>query len=111
MDLTKLQLEHAKWCAHNFPNALPWEFLLGQQEELGELSHAFLKQSQGIRMNEPHKEKMVDAIGDLIIYLAGFCNAVQIDLADAVTATWFEVKQRDWVKYPERGVPNDTPGS
>jgi NTP pyrophosphatase (non-canonical NTP hydrolase) len=81
------------------------------QEELGELSHAFLKKHQRIRMDEDHDAAMVDAIGDLVIYLAGFCNAAHLDLASSVEATWIGVKKRDWVKYPERGVPNDAPST
>jgi NTP pyrophosphatase (non-canonical NTP hydrolase) len=76
------------------------------QEELGELSHAFLKKHQRIRMDEDQDAAMVDAIGDFVIYLAGFCNAAHLDLASSVEATWIEVKKRDWVKYPEKGVPN-----
>jgi NTP pyrophosphatase (non-canonical NTP hydrolase) len=79
------------------------------QEELGELSHAFLKKHQGIRMDEDHDAAMVDAIGDFIIYLAGFCNSTHLDLASSVESTWMEVKKRDWVKFPERGVPNEPP--
>lgn len=76
------------------------------QEELGEISHAFLKDHQEIRGNEDHYDAMIDGVGDLVVYLAGFCNSVGIDLDAAVRETWAIVKERDWVKYPETGVPN-----
>jgi len=76
-------------------------------EEVGELSHAFLKHEQGIRgMRDPvvAHAAMVDAVGDICIYLASFCNANHISLGDAVESTWEQVRLRDWQKHAEKGV-------
>ena len=45
----QLQKEQIEWSARNFPDNEPWMPLLGIQEEVGELSHSFLKSAQGIR--------------------------------------------------------------
>jgi NTP pyrophosphatase (non-canonical NTP hydrolase) len=78
-------------------------------EEVGELAHAHLKHDQGIRGLEDqdlaHTQK-VDAVGDIVIYLASYCTANNIDLEAAVKKTWEEVKARDWVTYPDKGVPS-----
>ena len=100
MELRQLQDELSAWQQHNFPGREPWEPLVGVSEEVGELSHAFLKRHQGIRgtSDELHEEAR-DAIGDIIVYLADFCNALNYDLQECLDDAWFKVKQRDWQKY------------
>ena len=73
--LSDLQGELRLWQEHNFPGRESWEPLMGVAEEVGELSHAHLKQHQGIRRNEDHEAKARDAVGDIIVYLADYCNA------------------------------------
>ena len=102
---TELQAMTAAWRDHNFPQQNAWHQLAGCMEELGELAHAFLKQEQRIRTNENLGAKEVDAIGDLIIYLCGYCSYRGISLAECITTAWEEVKDRDWIKYPETGRP------
>lgn len=102
--LSKIQEEHLDWSLHNFGEAPIWMSLVGLTEELGELSHAYLKHIQGIRNNENHVEKMQDAIGDIVIYLIDFCNKCGFDLSHIIERTWSEVKKRDWRKYPENGL-------
>jgi len=63
-------------------------------EEGGELAHAFLKRHQGIR--KVTLDDVGDAVGDIIVYLADFCNAYGIDLQESVDETWDKVKYRDW---------------
>ena len=47
--------------------------LLGMCEEAGELVHAVLKMSQGIRGSEAeHTDAIKDALGDILIYLIDF---------------------------------------
>lgn len=105
MDLYHFQKESKKWGDHNFPNNEPWQPLLGVGEELGELDHAYLKSTQGIRGTiVEHLVDMEDAVGDIIIYLADFCNRMNIDLDRAVHTAWTEVSKRDWIKYPKDGV-------
>jgi len=109
---TELQAMTDEWRQHNFPkhqdgvNVIgAWENLTGMMEEMGELSHAFLKKFQGIRTDEnlDHLEK--DAIGDLVIYLCGYCSRRGISLAECIDMAWWEVKDRDWIKYPGTGRP------
>jgi hypothetical protein len=48
----------------------PRHALLGMCEEAGELVHAVLKLSQGIRGSaHTHREAMLDAMGDIVVYL------------------------------------------
>jgi len=84
-NLQVLQAEHKEWVDRNFPNQKPYHGLLGVVEEVGELSHAYLKREQGIRgSQEKHTADIDDAIGDIIIYLASFCNTNEISLARCV---------------------------
>lgn len=105
MDLRTLQIEHRLWLERNFPNQQEHDALLGLIEELGELAHAHLKMSQGIRgSSEAHQDAASDAIGDIVIYLASYCNTNGYHLAQCVQVAWDEVKQRDWANYPKNGV-------
>lgn len=104
MDLNDLQDEVSKWASHNFPNAQPWEPLLGAAEEIGELCHAHLKMHQGIRGTEDeHRAAKCDAIGDVLICLAHYCHLNGIGFQLAVETAWKEVKQRDWQKNKLNG--------
>lgn len=101
LTLEQLQSEMQAWANHNFPKAKSYQPLLGAVEELGELAHTHLKMEQNIR--ETNNEDKWDAIGDIIIYLADYCNKNGIDIAKAVEMTWNSVKYRDWQKYPKNG--------
>ena len=99
--------------------------LLGVVEEGGELVEAllafaglsaaisrvaqrYIKAERGIRGTpEEHRAAMEDAVGDVVIFLASFCNTpgIEIDLDAVVERTWAEVERRDWVKYPDTGLP------
>lgn len=98
MDFQQLQSEVVEWSKYNFGPRLGSGYrpLLGAIEELGELAHAHLKAEQGIRTSEDHNEAKIDAIGDIIIYLADYCEQQGIDLQCAVEATWSKVSKRDW---------------
>ncbi len=104
MNLRTLQEEHMEWLEKNFPQQQGHDPLLGIVEELGELAHAHLKASQNIRGTpEALHAEAFDAIGDIVIYLASYCNSNGFDLHDAVTYTWSKVQKRDWQKYPQDG--------
>lgn len=92
---------HHHWTEHNFPNATPWEPLVGMVEELGELAHAHLKGVQSIRhtAKEIHKMK-IDAIGDILVYLSHYCRLQNIDPEEALWTAWLQIKDRDWKKNP-----------
>lgn len=97
MTLRQLQEKQGKWSSRNFPNAQRHHCLIGLMEELGELSHAHLKAEQGIRLNEDHEMKRQDAVGDIAIFLAGYCNANNLDLQKCVQDAWDIVETLDWV--------------
>lgn len=99
-----LQALQERWSDYNFGPQPPSKCFYGLVEELGELAHSSLKASQGIRVNEDHEAKEKDAIGDIFIYLMGYCNSRNFDLAEIVEDTCREVFARDWIKYPEDGL-------
>lgn len=104
MNLFFLQSEVAAWSAKNFPNGQPYQPLLGVAEECGELCHAHLKAEQGIRGTpEEHLQAKQDAVGDIVIYLADYCERNKISLALSVATAWQEVSQRNWQKNPQNG--------
>ena len=101
LSLSQLQAEGWKWVQHNFPNGKPYQPLLGVAEEVGELAHAHLKAEQGIR-NTTSEDKE-DAIGDIIIYLADYCNRNGLDIQHSLEIAWETASKRDWVKFPKNG--------
>lgn len=104
--LNKMQLELHAWDKKNFGKQDSYRSLLGVFEEVGELAHAHLKEEQGIRATD-YEADAKDAIGDAIIYLANYCNARGFNLQDIIKETWDQVKERDWVKYPMTGRPEE----
>lgn len=158
--------ERDAWVAHNFPKQrAPLDSVQGCIEEVGELTHAHLKQVQSIRGDdETHVANGKDAIGDLTVYLLGvmghhntrpkgtvlkppttadgallmlaysvgllakdtyhndgdwvctsvsdivhfaelYCKLREWDYKTIVQETWDAVKQRDWIQYPDTGLP------
>ena len=105
----RFQYEVGQWAGRNFPGTTDSSHaLMGLVEEIGELHHARLKEAQGIRHSAKEcKDMEIDAIGDLIIYLADYCCRRDIDLQSVIMKTWDRVQKRDWIKYPETGFPPD----
>lgn len=58
INLDEIQEEQRLWSRDNFGMSPTWQPILGVVEEVGELSHAYLKRSQNIRINESHTENM-----------------------------------------------------
>lgn len=97
VDLRTLQDEHQEWLEHNFPNQESHDALLGIVEEVGELAHSHLKKNQGIRgTDRDHVVAIRDAIGDIVIYLASYCNTNGYVFDECVEDAWQEVLVRDW---------------
>ena len=100
MNLTEFQQEVASWSKMNFPNGKKYQPLLGVGEEVGELMHAHLKHEQKIRGMEDNKvasAAKMDAIGDIVIYLADYCARNGLSLNTCVFKTWQDVKLRNWL--------------
>ena len=105
MDLRVFQHQVQKWTERNFPDHRQYQPLLGIMEELGELAHAHLKGEQGIRHTPEEIQAMkIDAVGDIVVFLADYCNMNGIILEEDIRDTWQKVMQREWTA---RGiVPN-----
>ncbi len=101
--IKRIQQEVGRWSEKNFGDQESWKPLLGIGEEVGELNHAHLKESQGIRTNENHVNNKVDALGDLFIYMCDYADKEGIDLNVAIISTWEKVKQRDWKANKRNG--------
>jgi len=77
LTLRKCQEEMKPWQAHNFPDRPQWLPLTGAWEEYGELvEHNY----QG------DIPEILDALGDITIYLCDFANGQNLDLADLANA-------------------------
>lgn len=104
MTIKQIQDAHREWLNRNFGDktgdgVAQLEQFLGITEELGELAHALLKGRQGIRGSaEKHEAAAKDAVGDIFIFLSGFCCRKGWDLQEIIEETWAEVSQRDWTK-------------
>ena len=104
-NLKKVQEEISQWTTYNFGTNRDYITpFLGVVEEVGELSHALLKQKQDIRINENHEENIKDAVGDIFIFLLDFCNLKGYNFGEILTKTWSEVRERDWVNDKEKGA-------
>lgn len=100
--LNQLQQERNEWVARNFPGDELSDSIMGAIEELGELTHHYLKRKQQIRgEGAMHRAEMLDAVADCVIFLAGVCSHLGVDYGTLVTTTWQKVQQRDWVNDPE----------
>jgi len=97
------QQEHERWQSYNFGALPPESDILGMLEELGELAHAYTKHQQGNRVTENHIDNMADAIGDIFIFMMGFCTKMGFDIESIIETTWKDVQERNWVVYPKNG--------
>lgn len=102
--LSLIQKEVGEWSTKNFGDGPAWHKLLGVAEEVGELCHAYLKREQGIRgSTAKHREEIIDAVGDILIYLLDFCFREGLDAESILQDTWARVSKRDWKVCPETG--------
>lgn len=73
--LQELQECVFRWQNYNFGEQVNEYALMGVCEEAGELCHAQLKLEQNIRGSvEKHEEEMLDAVGDIMIYLMNYMS-------------------------------------
>lgn len=77
--LNEIQSELKVWTEYNFGKQTPDIPILGMIEELGELSHAILKEKQGIRQSDFLADKK-DAISDLTIYALNYLNSIDVTI-------------------------------
>jgi|APSaa5957512622_1039677.scaffolds.fasta_scaffold53542_2 NTP pyrophosphatase (non-canonical NTP hydrolase) len=105
----EIQLE---WADENFGEQPAAYALFGLMEELGELSRAHLKGSQGIRGDEEKWETEArKEIGDIATFLAQYASARGWSLGACVEESWKITSDRNWQDFPEKGHPDEPVGS
>lgn len=67
-----LQIEVGEWSSENFPGQSDVNPLIGADEEMGELADS-------IEFDKKPNDDELDAIGDVLIYLADFCAIRGLD--------------------------------
>lgn len=101
LNLLTFQHEVGDWSRKNFGGQPSTNPLLGVAEEVGELCHAHLKNLQGIRMSPAEARlKKMDAIGDILVYLADYCEREAMSMEEAAYTAWDGVRRRNWVENP-----------
>ena len=78
--LSEIQAELKVWTEYNFGKQESIIPIMGMIEELGELTHAHLKELQGIRKSDFLADKK-DAIADITIYLLNYFNCIDKDIS------------------------------
>ena len=101
-----LQAEIKVWQDKNFPTATANDMFDGIVEEVGELANAKLK-AKVLRRDTLAKEK--DAIGDIYVFLNGYCQKRGFELEDIIKEVWAEVKQRDYRQWKCRHCGKENP--
>lgn len=104
-NLATLQSEHAAWLADRFGHhgdRLPDMTFAGIVEEVGELAHHHLKQQQGTHESDSkHEAGAKDAVGDIVIFLCGYCTSRGWSIAEIVEAVWANVQTREYERKAE----------
>jgi NTP pyrophosphatase (non-canonical NTP hydrolase) len=110
INFSELQRQCREWEQYNFPDSTGIQNFIGVVEEVGELAHFMLKGMQGIREGSDGAGKkasteahMMDAVGDITIFLINYCNKMGWSFDRIVAETWEEVRQRDFRKFPKNG--------
>lgn len=107
MRLSELQSTASAWSRRNFGEhyGSGYRNLLGVAEEVGELCHAQLKGEQGIRhLPEEIAAMKRDAVGDILIFLANYCDSQGLDMEECANIALAEIAKRDWTK-PKEPIP------
>jgi NTP pyrophosphatase (non-canonical NTP hydrolase) len=108
INLKELQGKVGAWSKKNFGEQGgdhgAMVFTLGVNEEAGELAHAILKRTQGIRgTREEHDAAAQDAIGDINVYLMDLCDHEGWDYEAIIRDTAAKVLKRDWTQDKQNG--------
>lgn len=107
LDFHDLQSKRQAWAAASGVGSNIEDLVDLLQEEMGEMANARVKLREGIRRGATDREALLeaerDAVGDLVIVLAGYCTARNFSLQECVEKAWEEVRQRDWIKFPYDG--------
>lgn len=106
LDIDRIQDERRKWAQKNFGDQTSAQMMMGITEEVGELAHHQLKMEQGIRgSRQEHMDGIKDSIGDIVMYLMGYCDTHGLNFSECVEQAWSEIQGRDWKVNPTYGKP------
>lgn len=95
MTLEEIQQQVAAWSRSTFPDDTSDTKLKVLVGEVGELCEADAKEDQGILSPTDGHALVTDAVGDIVIALAGYCELWGLDLDACVSQAWAKVSQRD----------------
>jgi len=112
-DISAIQRAHTVWVKHNFPHMTKNELMLahagGVAEEyfelgqaIGPLVRAGIKCVNQIKPEDWSRERVSDALADMLIFACQLAESFGIDLGEVVASTAAEVQQRDWVNHREQ---------
>jgi NTP pyrophosphatase (non-canonical NTP hydrolase) len=102
------QAEILAWSTRNFGARVPIAYdvssFLGMVEEVGEIAHAVLKMSQGIKGSRAkHEADVIDGIADLMVFTLDFAARNGLDAEKALEQVWAKVKLRDFTQDKQVG--------
>jgi NTP pyrophosphatase (non-canonical NTP hydrolase) len=108
LSIRDTQAEILAWSTKNFGAKVPIAYdvssFLGMVEEVGEIAHAILKMSQGIKgTRAKHEADVIDGIADLMVFALDFAGRNGIDAEKALEQVWAKVKQRDFTRDRQVG--------
>lgn len=80
IDLSKLQKEiYQNKLDKGFNVTDIWKEIILMTEELGELARAYKNSDKRLSKEINNKDKMIDAIGDLMVYCLGLCEMLGVN--------------------------------
>jgi NTP pyrophosphatase (non-canonical NTP hydrolase) len=86
IDLRNLQREvYQNKVRRNFNVSDVGKEIVLMVEELGELANAYKRSDKRPASEISHKDEMVDAVGDLMIYCLGLCEMLEVDSEEVLT--------------------------
>jgi len=77
--------------------------LTAYRERIRDASVEVWKPQINTRTRTKYINERNNAIGDLDIFLQGFCEKSDVDREAILRDTWAEVRERDWKKFPKNG--------
>ena len=103
MELEDLQKEIHNWNGEKFPTAPSYLALLKVGEEYGELNSHYIGRIEQRVGKAPvdHQAGIEDAVGDIVISLAVFCEREHLDMDSIVERVWAEVSSRIFIMKPQ----------
>lgn len=101
-----IQADITAWQIYNFPNSTEMQVYCGMGEEVGEVLRAVTKRSDGIRgTREDWTRELKKELGDVLIKCFDAARYEGWSLQEVLEERWAVVRERDWQRYPETGLP------